>query len=433
MGLRVRDEATLQRFVAAARGAWRGGHWIEDIAHGPAYRCRTPDGHAVELYWATRRFTATPDVSTAFKNQPQRYVPRGIAPRRLDHINILARDVSSTRRFFHELLGLRLTEQIIFDDGVEMGAWLAATNKSYDVAITRDRSGASGRLHHFTYMMDSREDVLRAADILRDAVVPIETGPHKHRIGQTFFLYCFEPGGNRFEIGAGGYLIFDPDWKPVIWTQAERAKGQAWGLQTVRRFTPTVHLRCRRPTVLSDPWSAGAAPEPGCPRTCTIVQSKCMMHAARRGRRDLAELRPYSTSRSAGFGKWLVGTKLLLLLGALALATAAVGIHAAFAHSVAERRHEMAIRLAVGASRRRVLLMMLREGAAVAVTGVLSGAIVAVLTGRVLQPRLVGLSSADPVVIGMAGTVVLMVAILATWVPALIASRTDPNALLRAE
>jgi putative ABC transport system permease protein len=121
------------------------------------------------------------------------------------------------------------------------------------------------------------------------------------------------------------------------------------------------------------------------------------------------------------------------LLGALALATAAVGIHAAFAHSVAERQHEMAIRLAVGASRRRVLLMMLREGAAVAVTGVLYGAIVAVLTGRVLQSRLVGLSSADPLVIGMAGTVVLMVAVLATWVPALTASRTDPNALLRAE
>ena len=165
----------------------------------------TPDGHAVELYWETRRFAATPEIATAFKNQPQRYVPRGIAPRRLDHLNVLARDVSATRRFFHELLGLRLTEQIIFDDGTEMGAWLSATNKSYDVAITHDRSGATGRLHHLTYMMDSREDVLRAADILRDADVPIETGPHKHTIGQTFFLYCYEPGGNRFEIGAGGY------------------------------------------------------------------------------------------------------------------------------------------------------------------------------------------------------------------------------------
>jgi catechol 2,3-dioxygenase len=84
--------------------------------------------------------------------------------------------------------------------------------------------------------MDSREDVLRAADILTENGVFIETGPHKHTIGQTFFLYFYEPGGNRFEVGAGGYLIFDPDWQPVVWTKEERSKGQAWGLQTVSTF-----------------------------------------------------------------------------------------------------------------------------------------------------------------------------------------------------
>jgi catechol 2,3-dioxygenase len=236
MGLRVRDDATLQRLVAGLEADGVRGSWVEDAAHGRAYRCQTPDGHAVELYWETQRFLATPDVSTAFKNLPQRYVPRGIAPRRIDHLNLLAREVTPTRRFFHERLGLRLTEQIIFDDGTEMGAWLSATNKSYDLAITKDRSGATGRLHHLTYAMDSREDVLRAADVLRDAGVPIETGPHKHTIGQTFFLYCYEPGGNRFEIGSGGYLILDPDWKTVVWTEAERAYGQAWGLKTVSTF-----------------------------------------------------------------------------------------------------------------------------------------------------------------------------------------------------
>ena len=151
-----------------------------------------------------------------------------------------------------------------------MGAWLSATNKSYDVAITHDRSGASGRLHHITYMMDSREDVLRAADILRDADVPIETGPHKHIIGQTFFLYCYEPGGNRFEIGAGGYLILDPDWKPVIWTQAERAKGQAWGLQTVKYVSHARHAararsryRALRRVSATLPRSGPNGPHPG--------------------------------------------------------------------------------------------------------------------------------------------------------------------------
>jgi catechol 2,3-dioxygenase len=236
LGLRVRSHATLERFVSHLAEHGIAGEWVEDEAHGPAYRVRTPDGHAVELYWETQRFKATPEIATAFKSQPQRYVPRGIAPRRLDHINLLAHDVAAARRFFHDLLGLRITEQIVFDGGREMGAWLAATNKSYDVAITHDRTGASGRLHHFTFMMDSREDVLRAADVLRDANVRIETGPHKHNVGQTFFLYCFEPGGNRFEIGAGGYLIFDPDWQPVVWTEAERSQGQAWGLQTVSSF-----------------------------------------------------------------------------------------------------------------------------------------------------------------------------------------------------
>ena len=171
-------------------------------------------------------------MATAFKNQPQRYVPRGIAPRRLDHLNLLARDVSASRRFFHELLRLRLTEQIIIEDGTEMGAWLSATNKSYNVAITHDRSGVSGRLHHLTHMMDSREDVLRAADILRDAEVQIEPDRTSTASARPSFCIATSPAATGSRIGAGGYLIFDPDWAPVVWTQTERAKGQAWGTGT---------------------------------------------------------------------------------------------------------------------------------------------------------------------------------------------------------
>jgi catechol 2,3-dioxygenase len=97
------------------------------------------------------------------------------------------------------------------------------------------------------FAVDQREDVLRAADICLEHGVHIETGPHKHAIQQTFFLYTWEPAGNRIEVCAGGYLIFAPDWEPVLWTQAERAKGQAWGLQTVESFhtygTPVVAER----------------------------------------------------------------------------------------------------------------------------------------------------------------------------------------------
>lgn len=236
VAFRARSEETLKDLVTNLEkhgvvGEWRNG----DFGHGPAFRFSGPDQHQIELYYETERFS--PEAhQRGFKNLPMRYVPHGVAPKRLDHINLLAQDIKGCRKFFHNLLGLRITEQIVFDETEEIGAWLAATNKSYDIAFTRDRSSAHGRFHHLTYMMDSREDVLRAADILTESGTHIETGPHKHAVGQTFFLYFYEPGGNRIEIGAGGYLIFDPDWKPVVWSREERSKGQAWGLQTVSTF-----------------------------------------------------------------------------------------------------------------------------------------------------------------------------------------------------
>jgi catechol 2,3-dioxygenase len=237
LSFRTRSAEVLRSMVAFLQENRVQGEWHDgDIGHGRAFTFASPDGHALELYFESERFVPSDENRPYFKNQPQKYIPRGIAPRRLDHINLLASDVGACRLFFRDLLGMRVTEQIIFDNDQEMGAWLATTIKSYDVAFTKDHSAARGRFHHLTYFMDSREDVLRAADILVENKIFIETGPHKHSIGQTFFLYCYEPGGNRFEIGAGGYLILDPEWQPVVWSKEERAKGQAWGLQTVSTF-----------------------------------------------------------------------------------------------------------------------------------------------------------------------------------------------------
>jgi catechol 2,3-dioxygenase len=212
------------------------GNWVEPaFGQGRSFRFPSPDGHLLELYFATERHAMQPGERRAFKNLPQGYVALGIAPKRLDHVNLLASNVKACRELFNQMLGLRVTEQIIFGED-EMGAWLSATNKSYDIAFTKDAKSARGRFHHLTYAMDSREDVLRAADILVENGVQIETGPHKHSIGQTFFLYFHEPGGNRIEIGSGGYLIVDPEWKPIVWSKEERMKGQAWGLQTVSTF-----------------------------------------------------------------------------------------------------------------------------------------------------------------------------------------------------
>src|SRR5437773_2307677 len=80
------------------------------------------------------------------------------------------------------------------EHGGEAGAWVTATTKRYYLAVTSDHYGARGRFHHPTYAVDSREDVLRGADIFLENGIYIETGPHKHAIQQTFFLYVYEPG-----------------------------------------------------------------------------------------------------------------------------------------------------------------------------------------------------------------------------------------------
>jgi predicted permease len=155
--------------------------------------------------------------------------------------------------------------------------------------------------------------------------------------------------------------------------------------------------------------------------------------AGRRVDLPFVQVRPYATLTGPGLAHWLIGTKLLLLFGALALTTAAVGIHAAFAHSVARRRHEIAVRLAIGASRHDVRLMVLREGAGVAASGILYGTIVAALAGWAARSTIAGLTSPGPLVMGSTGFLVMIAAMLATWVPAASASRAEPHELLRAE
>ena len=235
---RARSPRALQRRLAALRADGCAITETHDhFGHGPAFRVRDPDGHVVELYFETERYIAPEDRRPALRNQPERYPARGVNVRRLDHYNCLAVDVAACRKFFQRNLGLRCTERIVFDDGTEMGMWLTATNKSYDLAYGREANGVPGRLHHVTFALDSREAILQAADTFLDAGVPIENGPDKHAIQQTFFLYVIEPGGNRIELAhSGARLILDPDAPTLTWSQAERNRGQAWGLQLSDSF-----------------------------------------------------------------------------------------------------------------------------------------------------------------------------------------------------
>ncbi|GAB4064467.1 catechol 2,3-dioxygenase [Ancylobacter sonchi] len=235
---RATSEQALARRVAAIEKLGAGIGWVEgDLGHGRAYRFHDPDKHVFEIYFDTRKYVPPAEERPALKNQAQRNHGRGCAVRRLDHVNLLARDVSAVRTFLPAALGSRVTEQIVLDSGEVAGCWFTVNNKSYDIAYTRDFTNSEGRFHHVTYAVDQREHVLEAADVFLENGVFIETGPHKHAVQQTFFLYVYEPAGNRVEVAnAGARLILDPDWQTVTWTETERKKGQAWGLKTIESF-----------------------------------------------------------------------------------------------------------------------------------------------------------------------------------------------------
>jgi catechol 2,3 dioxygenase len=238
LGLRASSPQALERRVAAVRAAGLGGAWLDDAdrGRGRGYRFSGPDGHPFELYHEVDRYRPPDHLRPSLKNQPQRYTGRGAAVKRLDHVNVLSADVRTDRVFATDVLGYRLYERIQLDDGTEAGAWLSATIAAHELIFTKDAYGAHARLHHLAFWVDTREECLRAADLFLDNDIRIEAAPSKHAIAQGFFLYGIEPGGNRIEVTTGGYFVYDPEHPPTVWTEAERRKGQAWGVQTVESF-----------------------------------------------------------------------------------------------------------------------------------------------------------------------------------------------------
>jgi catechol 2,3-dioxygenase len=190
----------------------------------------------MELFYESERYQPPEELRPRLKNVPQRHVDRGASVKRIDHVNILAADVAANRRFAEDLLGFRTYEQVILNSGEEFGAWMSLTIAAHELIYVADHAGASGRLHHLAWFVDTREELLRAADLFLDADVPIEAAPSKHAVAQGMFLYVYEPGGNRVEVTTGTHFIYDPAYEPVVWSEAERARGQAWGVETVSTF-----------------------------------------------------------------------------------------------------------------------------------------------------------------------------------------------------
>ncbi len=184
----------------------------------------------MEIYFEQEKYAAPEHLRSALRNMPMKFPTRGVGVRRNDHLAVLCQDVPANRVFAQETLGLNLREQVIYENGtVEIGSWMSTNAIHHEIAYVVDVKGMSGRLHHFSLSVDSRAEVMRAADLYMEHGVVIEAGPSRHNNSQGFYLYAFEPGGNRVEVYTSGFFVFAPDFEPVVWDEETRGTGVYWG------------------------------------------------------------------------------------------------------------------------------------------------------------------------------------------------------------
>jgi catechol 2,3-dioxygenase len=264
VGWRTWSSEDLHTAVARVEDRGAGEGWVEDqVGHGPAYRFVSPAGQTHELFWEDEMYVPPPGLESPYPDRPQRYRPRGIAPRQIDHVTVMAKDPVGEAEWWRDVLGSTFTEYTMLNEETDLVVFAMSTNneKSHDLGFILDQSDLPGRIHHFAWWVDSREDLLRAADILLNADIDIEFGPGRHGMGEQDYLYAREPGGARFEINTGGYRLYVPDWETKRWVPSQGSntfyRNVAMPDSMMEAFPPAV-MAADTHDEAANPWSAAS-------------------------------------------------------------------------------------------------------------------------------------------------------------------------------
>jgi len=187
----------------------------ESVGQGESIRFSTPSGHVMELVHEVEKLGTSRPRSASDAGGPAPGPRDRIAPPRMDHMLVTAEEVGESTRFYMDVLGFRITEQLLDGNGHQLGTWLERSHSPHDLAIVH---GANGGLHHFAFWLDDWDDVRNAADILAYNGIQLDVGPTRHGITRGSTIYFFDPLGTRNEVFTGGYRP-DPDFPTLTWTE----------------------------------------------------------------------------------------------------------------------------------------------------------------------------------------------------------------------
>ena len=124
--------------------------------------------------------------------------------------------------WYVDVLGFRFMARTVLDEApISVFSVLTTNEKSHDLGVVLDGSTNAGRVNHYAFWVDTREELLIAADVLGENGYPIEYGPSIHGIGEQNFLYYREPSSLRIELNTGGYRNYVPDWEANTWKPSQ--------------------------------------------------------------------------------------------------------------------------------------------------------------------------------------------------------------------
>lgn len=228
IAFRVRSDDEMGALVERLAAGGIAARWVEageEKGQGRAARFDLPTGHRFEIY----RDIARAERRSRLKTNSAHAWARGISPRRVDHVNLTTAAPGTVRRWLADELGFRTRELIRLDDGSETAVWMGVSALSHDLAVMTDAGGRVDGFHHVAFCLDDAQDVLRAADVLREHGIEIDGGPGRHGISQAIFAYVRDPGsGHRLELFSGGYLVLDDDWETIEWSGDELPVAMTW-------------------------------------------------------------------------------------------------------------------------------------------------------------------------------------------------------------
>lgn len=198
---------------------------VEEIPAGELNGCGrrirfdSPTGHMFEIF-AEKEQTGKWGLSQVNPEAWPRDL-KGMKATRFDHCLLYGDDIDGTLKLFRDVLGFELAEQVLDENGDRVAQFLTVSMKAHDVAFIKHPE--KGKFHHASFLLETWEDVLRAADLISMEDVSLDIGPTRHGLTHGKTIYFFDPSGNRSEVFCGGDYHY-PDHEPVTWTTEQLGK-----------------------------------------------------------------------------------------------------------------------------------------------------------------------------------------------------------------